>query len=118
MKKKFTFNKSIYSKEALLKASYAYIDNFYMHLDENVDFYIVEIEPKNQYNLFSEDEFKNEMLIQETRKIVAEKTHKLREIIYSRAMASTVIDDTDMITDQQDEEVEGILVNWFDKYDK
>lgn len=118
MKKIFTFKKELYSKEALLKSAYRYVDDFYIHLDDNQLDYIVEIEPKKEYVELNIEEFKNEMLIQETRKIVADKTHNLREMIFARAMASTIIIENDDMELVEDNDVDDILVNWFDKYEE
>lgn len=115
----FKFNKILYSKEALIKASYKYIDDFYLHIDCDELYYFVDIEPKNE-NDISEKEFLNELLIQQTRELVYEKTSKLREIMYARAMASTVLDDINVDDIENDEEynAEEILVDWFDEYEE
>lgn len=108
-------NKTLYSKEALFKAAYSYIDDFYIHIDVDDLNYIVEIEGKEQDNSIDEREFINELLMQETRRIVNDRTYNLREIMYARAMASTVIDDG-MNCDVSDSvDIEEIIVDWFDK---
>lgn len=117
MKEILKFNKNIYSKEALLKAAYQFLDEVYIHLDEIEDYYIVEISEKDG-NTINIKDFENEILIQQTRKQVADKTHKLRETIFARAMASTIIDENRNLDEEIEVSQDEILVDWFDKYDK
>lgn len=111
----YFFKKSMYSKEALFKASYTFIDNFYVHLSSDFENYIVHLKAKDNTVYPNVEEFQNEMLIQETRKIVNERTMKIREIMYSRAMASTVIEETQELEDENSENAQKILVDWFEK---
>lgn len=125
MKNLFKFDKSLYSKEALLKAAYQFIDEFYIHLDSDEKYYLVEIESKIDKQYLEYKEFENEILIQETRRIVLDKTSNLREIIFSRAMASTIIDlkdnaennNCDLLVDE-DYNTEDILTDWFEKHEE
>ncbi len=117
----FKFSKGIYSKHSLIKAAYSYVDDYYVHLDEGEKDYIVELEPKQTSTLkVSEKDFLNEMLVQEVRNIVEDKTYRLREMIYARALASTIIDDSDYSDDlncdnSTNSNLEDILVDWFEK---
>lgn len=111
----YFFKKVLYSKEALFKAAYTFIDNFYIHLNSDLEYYIVQLESKDSALYPNACEFQNEMLIQETRRIVNERTINIREIMYSRAMASTVLDETPEAIDENSEEAEKILVDWFEK---
>ena len=118
MKKCFEFSKEIYSKEALIKAAYDFIDEYYIHLDSDDEKYIVQIEAKGEVCSFNENEFINAILIHETRKIVSEKTKNIREMMYARAMASTVIDEceSDIVEEFDDNKSsEEILTDWFDE---
>ena len=117
MKKIFKFKKSIYSKEALLKAAYEFVQCFYVHLDEDEESFIVTVESKHPDNIVTADEFKNQLLIQETRKLVAEKTGNLREIIYARAMASTIIAEPLPEKGSNESCEKDILIDWFEKYE-
>lgn len=118
MKRTYRFDKHLYSKEALLKAAYQYIDDFYLHLDVNEKYYTVEIEGKIAGNHLDYDEFQNEVLLQETRKMVADKTKNIREVIFARAMASTIVSEEKMPELMESGNAEEILVNWFDEYGK
>lgn len=112
----FKFNKSLYSKEALIKAAYNYIDDFYLHLDCDEEYFLVEMQPRRKEQLCpTEKEFQNEMLIQETRRIVNERTSKLREMMYARALASTVIEEPTEDNAAESDNAEQILVDWFEK---
>lgn len=112
----FRFKKNLYSKEALIKAAYEFIDDFYIHLDSSDEEYIVTVDCKKESNELQEKEFQNELLIQETRRIIAERTGNLREIMYARAMASTIIEDVPPEITEDEFDAEDILTDWFEKY--
>lgn len=112
----YKFRKDLYSKEALIKAAYNFIDDFYIHLDSDNNYYIVAIDAREKNSDYQTiKEFQNEMLIQETRKIVNDKTINIREIMYSRAMASTVIDENNQEDIVENENADKILVDWFEE---
>lgn len=120
---KLMFNKQLYSNEALIKTAYRFIDDFYIHLDAEEENYIVLIERKNNnikvISLDIKNEFENELILQETRRIVAESTQSIREMVFARAMASTIITEPIEELDNFEEDAEEeILINWFDRYDK
>lgn len=116
----FTFNAELYSKSALFKSAYHFIDDYYLHLDYRDGSYIVDIEPKDASQPeLPEQEFVNEMLIQETRNIVESKTASIREMIYKRSLASTVIDnsvtkESEDLQQNYSESEEEILSDWFE----
>ena len=101
-------NRSVYPKEALLKAAYAFINECYIHLEHGD---LADTLPA---------EFENELLAQTVRHQVYCQTHTVREILMARAMASTMImdgDPTEMIAEEDacsNEELESILEDWFD----
>lgn len=112
----YKFSKELYSKEALIKAAYNYIDDFYVHLDSDGEYFIVDVNSReHSEKCINEQEFINEMLIQETRRIVNDRTMNIREIMYSRAMASTVIDENNQESSGESENAEKILVDWFEE---
>ena len=111
MKKNYKFNKKLYSKEDLIKTSYRFIDDFYIHLDADENYYYVNIQAKEDKTLH-EEEFINEMLVQQTRNII------YKEMIYARAMASTLIQEEQEDIDQDEDNIDDILVDWFDKYEE
>ena len=69
----YKFNKELYSKEDLMKTSYRFIDDFYIHLDVDDQYYYVTIHPKEDKTL-NEEEFvnvnKQEILLIKKQKIL------------------------------------------------
>ncbi|SNU06189.1 His-Xaa-Ser system protein HxsD [Lachnospiraceae bacterium] len=115
----FEFSKELYSKESLIKAAYDFIDDYYVHLDSTSEKYIVYLDSKTNDNHLSEKEFINAILIHETRKIVFEKTNRIREMLYARAMASTLIDEgyedsSEKMYSTDSYSADEILTDWFD----
>ncbi len=126
MEKRFRFSRELYSKEAVMKAAYTFIDEFYLHLDCDEKDFLVEIEPRDAEDVrLDERAFLNEVLIQETRRMVDERTKNLREMMYARAMVSTIIEEQPEEMEEgqtgfQEEEdtlenAEEILVDWFEE---
>ena len=115
MGEKFHFSRELYSKEAVMKAAYTFIDDFYLHLDCDEKEYLVEIEAREGKKKLKEKAFLNEVLIQETRRLIDDRTKEIREMIYARAMASTVIEEHPLEEPKEAEDAERILVDWFDE---
>mgnify|MGYP004489395681 CR=1 FL=1 len=115
MGERFDFSRELYSKEAVMKAAYTFIDDFYLHLDCDENAYLVEIEAREGKKELNAKTFLNEVLIQETRRIVDERTKDIREMIYARAMASTVIEEHPLEEPKEAEDAERILVDWFEE---
>ena len=123
----FSVPKGIYPPQVILKAAYAFISEIYIHIDDNKDNWIIKFEPKNQekdYSTFP-GTFENELISQAVRWNVYQQTHTLREVLMARAMTSTMVDDKDPLeriseaqADINQEELDSILTNWFDKYGK
>ena len=113
----YKFNKELYSKEDLMKTSYRFIDDFYIHLDVDDQYYYVTIQSKEDKKL-KKEEFMNEMLVQQTRNIINKETRNIREMIYARAMASTLIQEEQVDVEQDEDDIDDILVDWFDKYEE
>lgn len=87
------YNKTIYSKAALLKAAYHFTNDYYIYLDQNNDEYIVEIDAKNGLNNSNiKGKFSNELLAQVTREEIFKQTSHIRELVLGRAFASTIIE--------------------------
>ena len=103
----YKFNKELYSKEDLMKTSYRFIDDFYIHLDVDDQYYYVTIQSKEDKKL-KKEEFMNEMLVQQTRNIINKETRNIREMIYARAMASTLIQEEQVDVEE--------VINSIDKY--
>ena len=111
-------SRRVYDRETLLKTAFAFTDDVYIHLDANEEEYIVTMHPKKG-NLLEEDitlRFENELIAQQTRRIVANSTKSIREMIVARALASTVVDLSEM-NEQEDSDfsAEEILQDWFEK---
>lgn len=123
----FSVPKNIYPPQVILKAAYAFIGEIYIHIGEDKDNWIIKFEPKNQEKDCSAfpGTFENELISQAVRWNVYQQTHTLREVLMARAMTSTMVDDNDPLeriseaqTDIDQEELNSILTNWFDKYGK
>ena len=110
------FDKGLYSKEALIKAAYVFIDNAYIYLSQNEDNFVVDIEKKDGSDECEAcNEFKNEMLMQNARQMVYNNTKDIRKIILARAMASTMISESPKENDDTDTDVDEILSDWFEE---
>lgn len=114
------FTKDLYPKEAVLKAAQFFTDRYYMSLDVDGRYYYVDIEPIDgvwEENI--EKQFANEALTQSARYKVMQETKEIRELILGRALASTIIDDSDNgFVDDENIHAEDILNSWFDENDK
>lgn len=114
----YQFSKELYSKEVLFKAAYRFIDNFYLHIDVENEKYVINIVPKSNEFELTENEFVNEILIQQAREIIENRTCKIRELMYARALASTVIEENNSVEAVEDDDsADEILIDWFDKYE-
>lgn len=120
-----SFSKEIYDKESLLKASYAFTDHFYLHLDATATHYIVHLEAKSDTfeNEIDENSFVNEILAQIVRKIIRVETQTVRELLLARAFSSTVITRSPLDSASSssalisDADLKDILSDWFEKYE-
>lgn len=91
--KKCSFNKSLYSKAALLKAAYHFTDRFYVYLDMDDTNYTIELTAKDGVDdRLVQEEFSNEILGQSTREEILRQTSNVRKLILGRAFGSTIID--------------------------
>lgn len=116
---RFTFLKSIYNKEALLKAAYMFTNKAYIHLDADDNYYIVDITiKKGSDNNVDIEAFQNEMIAQMVRQNVREKTKNIRELILARAFSSTMISEAPTYQPEKNTvDINDILLDWFDKYE-
>lgn len=90
----YCFDKTLYSKIALLKAAYNFTDIAYIHLESDEYKYYVNINMKPNHEAVSEEEFVNEMLAQAVRHEVFLQTKNIRELLLARAMSTSVVADT------------------------
>ena len=116
------YSSNIYSREVILRAAYAFIDKYYIHIDKDDNDYIVFINAKDEDGDVNIARlFENEMISSSIRMQVFQQTHAIREILLGRAMASTMIinDDEENETEMKEEssannELKTILEDWFD----
>ena len=117
---KITLSRDMYSREALLKASFFFLDRAYVHLDQDEEHWIVTMCGKKCDGNSLLLEFENEILAQEVRRLVYKKTHSIRELLLARAMASSLVSEEDPVKQMQaeadsisDEEFKNILKDWY-----
>lgn len=132
------YNKKIYSKEALLKSAYSFLDRAYIHLDCDETYYLVEMREKERMEPVTLAEFEDEMLAQSLRHEIYLQTKNLREILFARAMSTSLVVNEEENCDTEREERKGrgfqnpvmnkpvndqvfteeeILEDWFKKYE-
>ena len=117
------YNIKLYPKEALMKTAYHFIDKYYIRIDLDNGYYVVEVIEKENYPECSiELDFENELLAQTVRYQVYQQTHTIREFLMARAMSSTItgaVPETEdaMLPDKVDN-LESILKDWFEKNEK
>lgn len=118
---KFNVDRSLYSRDVLIKAAYSFIDDYYIHLSSDEKSYHVEIGRKDgKASIGVAAQFENELLSQAARYIIYKNTKQLRELLVARAMASTLItsdkiyDAVEESTDDDEKELDHILKNWFE----
>ncbi len=105
----------LYSREAVLKASYAFTDDWYIHLDVDDGAYCISLRQKDGDET---DElyamFENELIAQETRRVVTNRTKNLREMIVAKALSSTIIREDGLPSEEDGQyNAEEILTDWF-----
>ena len=112
----YRFSKDIYTKDALIKAAYTFTDKSYLHLDVDVNNYIVTIESKDEADVVTEKEFQNALLAEMVRLSIEKRTKNVRELILARAFSSTVIDNIKVEEPEDiDCDIDNILTDWFEK---
>lgn len=111
------YSKELYRKEAVLKAAYAFTDEMFIHIDVDKEYYIVTLTAKGE--IIEEEmyaKFENEIIAQETRVLVAEKTKHIREMIVARSLSSTIVNTgLDEQDDSEEFNADEILMEWFEK---
>ena len=118
-------DKSIYSKQVLLKTAYSFSDRAYLHLSQDDHSWIIQWTDMPDQEVRPEM-FENEMLSQQLREELVEKTKDIRTLLLSRAFASSALEIKEEVGDIDDTAVEvpdfdveenaaDILKGWFDK---
>ena len=117
---KISLSREMYSKEALMKAAYSFLDRAYVYLDQDEKHWVVNMCGKNCDVNSLLLEFKNEILAQEVRRLVYKKTHPIRELLLARAMASSLVSEEDPVKQVRaeedsisDEELATIMKDWY-----
>lgn len=114
------FSKELYDRNVIIKSAYLFTDKYYIHIDTDQEAFIVTFISKES-NIADEVEmrYENELIAEQTRVLINEKTRNLRELIAARALSSTIID-THLENDTNDESGNGqifaasdILQDWF-----
>lgn len=120
-------DKSIYSKQVLLKTAYSFSDRVYLHLSQNDCSWIIQW-TNMQGQQLTPEMFENELISQQLREDLIEKTKDIRKLLLSRAFASSIIeinppttnasisDNIEVLSDieDNDENAADILKGWFD----
>ncbi len=118
--------KEVYPAECVLKAAYTFLDEAYVHIDEDNQHWIVELEAKPGYSLGEKclrKDFENELVAQSVRLSVFRRTHSLRKILLARAMSSSLIDEQDPLeriikeNNDMEPEIENIIKDWYDVHE-
>ena len=111
------FSKELYEKEVLFKAVYALLDRAYFHLDSDSQYYFISIIPKEEEDIeILFHKLEDNLIAEETRRMIAEKTKNIREMIVARALASTIVVDDSIVEEKEGTfDSEEILKDWFEE---
>ena len=114
-------DQQLYSKEVLLKTAYSFTDRVYLHLAQDGNGrWLVSWTCKEGCELRPEA-FENELIAQELRSGLLEKTAEVRKLILARAFASTVVDTAGApeaaAPAEAPDDPQDILKGWFDGHD-
>lgn len=119
-------DKSIYSKQVLLKTAYSFSDRVYIHLSQDDQSWIIQWTDMPDQGIKPEM-FENEMISQQLREELIEKSKDIRMLLLSRAFASSAleIDSSDVVEPMEkdislqgvneEEDAKAILKGWFDE---
>lgn len=119
-------DKGIYSKQVLLKTAYSFTDRAYLHLSQDNESWIIQWTDMPEQTIKPET-FENELISQQLREELVEKTKDIRTLLLSRAFASSALEiesadtdtlisaDDDILNADDDMAAEDILKGWFDE---
>ncbi|MDO5292358.1 MAG: His-Xaa-Ser system protein HxsD [bacterium] len=115
---KIKVNENVFSKENVIKASFEFIDDYYIEIDKENEYFIISISAKEKNNNISiESEFRNELVNQNVREKISKETSNVRELILTRALYSTYFEETeDEISEEETKEfsINDIARDWFE----
>lgn len=110
------YKKELYSKSVLFHTCYRFTDHAYIHLDTDETDFIVSInpkdanDPKNYVALFS-----NQIIEEASKEDIREKTKNIRQILFARAMASSVIFESEDDNEEDNyADDKSAMRDWFD----
>ena len=114
-------NQEVYSKDIVLKTCFIFIEDYYFQIDIEDNYWVVIIESKDHDSHRDiVNEFWNELLEQQCRTIVSSKTKNIRELILTRALYSSYIEQEELSDEDSDEdsdeeyELDSIARDWFE----
>lgn len=84
-------DKSIYSLDVLLKTAFSFTDRIYLHLAQDEKSWIISWKAKDEVSIDAE-EFENELIMQQLRERITEKTAEVRKLLLARAFSSSIIE--------------------------
>ncbi len=112
-------DKTIYNREVLLKTAFMQTDNFYIHLSQDNNNWIVVLKGKTAEVM--ECSFENELIRQQCQYDLLIESREIRKILLARAMASTIIDEP-VSQGQEDTgtasfDMSGIMKGWYENHE-
>lgn len=107
--------RSMYSRQAVLRAAFHFTDKAYFHLDSDIHDFIVGFLPKTETGCFASGEFLNELLFQTVREQIAKETKDLRVMLTARSLSSAMVMTKPQPLPQKEEKPlsSPILSDWF-----
>ena len=126
MKKiKLKVNEKLFPLEAVLTASYSFMDFFYLYIDKKGNIFSVSLEPKDETNLKPGDiegQFRNELLHSALRIKISRNNAEIREYIVSQALNSAlplgINEDKVIPKENYLDDPLGIAIPWEEKFGK
>ncbi len=118
-------DKSIYTLDVLLKTAFSFTDQVYLHLAQDENSWIISWKGKAEASVDA-SEFENELISQQLRERITEKTAEVRKLLLARAFSSSMIEmEDDVPAEAASEnpfrkELEGeynssdVMKGWFD----
>lgn len=122
-------DKDLYTRDVLLKTAYGFTDRAYIHLSHDDNSWIISWTDMPDSHI-SPLQFENELISQQLRAQILDKTSDIRKILLARAFASSSLDVSSITTSisdankqvvsaqddySNDEEAANILKGWFDQ---
>ena len=121
----FSVDDRIFRAEAVLKASYMFLDKYYVSAEYRAEHSIVvTVEPKSTESMVDIDKkFSNELISQMVRYDLLKSNKAMKELILGRALFSTCLDTKEPEVYSQDDNIgeysiDDIAVDWFETHDE